>query len=189
MIKRLIKLGHKAMATPHAPNDAQWYLLAGEWADCLDLDFDLAPRTAAGVIAALSPLQSWQAQVKFTPPSIAAWQSYNSPAAIRGPGFFSNKDKAHRILSGENPSEVLSGDKVTRFYRNLCGDLSCVTIDRHMLTAAGWRKALTPGAYRRIEFAFRMAAEKFDLQPAEFQALVWNYWRRNEARNQRHNNQ
>jgi len=104
---------------------------------------------------------------------------------IRGPGFFSNKEKAHRILTGENPLDVLSGDKVTRFFRNLTGDLSCVTIDSHGWAMVGMSPTATN--YRRVEFAFRMAAEYHGFEAAEFQAIVWNYWRRNEARNQEFN--
>ena len=156
----------------------------------MDADYELNPGTAAGFVAALSPLNSWESQLKFTPPSIAAGiqliRAGHSPfTAIRGPGFFSNKDKAGRILSGENPLDVLGGDKVRSFFLNLSGDFSAVTIDRHAVAIAGYTgKGLsasgvpTERLYKRLAMAYRFAGETLDLTGAEIQALAWCHWRR-----------
>lgn len=185
MIKRIVQIASEAMDENPAQawRDSQWYQLSGDWCNALDRDFDLPCGTSAGFVAALSPLNAWHEQIRFTPPSIAAClelirHGHPCHAGIRGPGFFANRDKAARILQGESPLAVLSGDKVTRFYQNLTGDFSVVTIDRHALAIAGWEKSLTPHAYRRIEFAYRMAGESLNMTGAEIQALTWAHWRR-----------
>lgn len=185
MIKRILTLATQAMdENPHqAWLDSQWYETAGSWCALLDADYELIPGTTAGFMAALSPLNAWHDQLRFTPPSIAAGlelirSGHSAFTAIRGPGFNSNKDKASRILAGESPLDVLGGDKVRSFYLNLTGDFSAVTIDRHALAIAGWEKSLTSNAYARISFAFRMAGESLDMSGAECQALTWAYWRR-----------
>lgn len=188
MIKRIIRIAQDAIDEnpKQAYFDAQWYRRSGDWCSCLDADYSLEIGTTAAFMAALSPLNTWEDQLRFTPPSIAAGlqlirAGHSAISGIVGPGFGVNRDKAARILAGENPDEVLSGDKVTAFYRNLTGDLSCVTIDRHALAIAGWERSLTSNAYRRISFAFRMAGEYFELEGAEIQALTWAYWRRNHS--------
>jgi hypothetical protein len=188
MIARITQFAHSAIeANPRqAELDSRWYQFAGGFAHGLDADFDLPCGTSAGFIAALSPLNSWEMQIEYSPPSIAAvlrllrkgLDARQAAVGIVGPGFFSNRHKAARILAGENPLSVLSGDKVRAFYANLTGDMSQVTIDRHALAIAGWEKSLTPAAYRRLTFAYRMAAENLDLEPAEVQALTWCHWRR-----------
>ena len=188
MIDKITKLARKALkANPRqAALDSRWYELAGGWCNGLDADFDLEPGTSAGFVAALSPLNTWELQLTYTPPSIAACLALiksgrRAHEGIRGPGFFANRDKAARILSGEAPLEVLGGDKVRAFYCNLTGDYSVVTIDRHALAICGWQGSLTSRAYSRIECAFKFAGERLDMTGAEVQALTWSYWRRTHA--------
>jgi hypothetical protein len=186
MIKRIERIARKALKQPQASLDCRWYELAGGWCNGLDADFSLEPGTSAGFVAALSPLNSWDSQLAYTPPSIAACLELiragrRCHEGIRGPGFFSNRDKAARILQGESPLDVLGGDKVRAFYLNLTGDYSVVTIDRHALSICGWQGSLTSRAYSRISCAYKFAGERFDLTGPELQALTWNYWRRNHA--------
>ena len=188
MIKKIETIARQSIALNEnrAFHDASWYAYAGEICACLDADFSLPAHTSAGFIAALSPLNSWESQLKFTPPSLHACQALLASGAdcwqgIRGPGFFSNKHKAARILQGESPLDVLSGDKVRAFYLNLIGDFSVVTIDRHALAIAGWDKSLTSKAYNRLSFAYKAAGENLGISGAEIQALTWNYWRRAES--------
>ena len=194
MINTITALAKKALKADkiRAMHDSQWYANSGAWCALLDADYSLTPGTTAGYIAALSPMNSWESQLLYTPPSIAAClaliKAGHAPhSGIRGSGFFSNRDKACRILMGEKPLEVLGGDKVTRFFRNLTGDFDCVTIDRHALAIAGWKKSLTSNAYSRIEFAFRMAGKRLEMTGAEVQAMTWCYWRRNHSAHSKHN--
>lgn len=160
----------------HALN---WYDYAGRFCADLDKDHALPQGTAAGVVAALSPLNTWESQVRFTPEII---RKGLAGEWIPGAGFTSNKEKAIRILCGEKPLNVLGGDKVRNFYRNLTGDWEAVTIDRHAVNVAGWTgpawdKRPDNKHYHRIAFAFKSAAQSLGLAPAECQALTWCYWR------------
>lgn len=192
IIDRIERIAREALASNprQAQIDCRWYETAGAWCALLDADYDLTPGTSAGFVAALSPLNSWQTQLHFTPPSIAAGLElikggYRPHEGIRGPGFFANRDKAAHILSGEAPLDVLGGDKVRSFFLNLTGDFSAVTIDRHAIAVAGYSgkglsKAGVPTSrlYARLAQAYRFAGERLDLTGAEIQALTWNHWRR-----------
>lgn len=180
---KLIRHGDIALAMIDAPAHAGWYLKAAHWLYDLDAACDLAPGTSAGVVAALSPMQSWDTQLKFTERIVIGTleriQSGRDPLpGVVGPGFLANKRKAVRILQGEHPGAVLSGNKVKAFWRNLQGDLQAVTIDRHAAEIAGWDKTLTDGAYAYLVTCYTQAAAHFNLEPAEFQAVLWEYWRK-----------
>jgi hypothetical protein len=183
---RVHKLAMKALETPQAFQDSRWYEYAGQWCNDLDEGFDLKSGTVAGFVAALSPLNSWESQLKFTPPSIQNGLALicageSAIHGISGPGFFSNRDKAARILAGESPLDVLGGDKVRSFYRNLLGDGEAVTIDRHALAIVGLPDAVTSKRYHQVAKAYVLAGKRLGLSGAEIQALTWNYWRRNHA--------
>lgn len=189
---KVFNLANKAIETPQARHDAAWYDYSGQWCAELDKGFSLPSGTVAGFVAALSPLNSWDSQLKFTPPSlqkclelIAAGDPPHN--GILGPGFFANRDKAARILQGEKPLNVLGGDKVRSFYRNLIGDGEAVTIDRHALAIVGLGETCTSKQYSQVSRAYVLAGEKLGLTGAETQALTWNYWRRNHSAYHRSN--
>jgi len=164
-----------------------WYDYAGRFCAELDKDHSLPQGTTAGVVAALSPLNTWECQVKFTPGIIShavqLLHEGKSPYHAIHLSFSSNKDKAARILCGEAPLDVLGGDKVRNFFRNLTGDWEAVTIDRHAISITGFTSKsadtgkLTSGVYSRLAFAFSSAAKSIGIAPAECQALTWCYWR------------
>lgn len=186
---RIELTAHRAFRNrPRALASALWYREAGEWCASLDTTHKLAPGTAAAFVAALSPLNGWEDQVRFTPPSLERClarvaQGLTDPAAIAkgitGPGLGENRLRAARVLLGESPGTVLRGDKVTAFFANLTGDEHTrVTIDRHALAIA-WPEAasITAKRYREAEIAFQSVAPLFDVTPAGLQALTWVYWR------------
>lgn len=164
-----------------------WYDRARAHAALLDPN-DVS--RAAGVIAALSPLNSWPQNLML------ASQVY---AGNRNIGYMGNgKRKAYRIFDGEAPLDVLGGNKVRSFYRNIIGDDSvfAVTIDRHAIDAACGRTLTDKqrsahvkndrlywelaGMYERT--AKIINAEKgTDYSPSQIQAIVWVWWRRNRA--------
>jgi hypothetical protein len=201
IIDRIERVARESIAEnpTRATRDARWYETAGDWCSCLDADYELEPGTAAGFVAALSPLNSWDTQLAFTPPSIAACleliRAGRRPhEGIRGPGFFANRDKAARIITGENPLDVLGGDKVRAFFRNLTGDFSVVTIDRHAVAITGYKgkglsKAGVPTSrlYSRLSQAYIFAGERIGMSGPEIQAVTWCHWRRTEARNHKAN--
>ncbi len=180
MKNRIKKLALLAFRNESLALDSlKWYDYAGRFCAGLDSDYSLKQGTSAGVVAALSPLQSWDTQVRYTPAVIEAGLAGR---LLPGPGWFANKDKAARILQGEGPLDVLGGDKVRNFYRNLTGDYDAVTIDRHAVNIAGWTGAKHDNRqnnphYATIARAFVSASKSLGLAPAEIQALTWCYWR------------
>lgn len=184
LANKVHKLALLAIETPQAFHDSKWYEYSGQWCDELDKGFALPSGTVAGFVAALSPLNSWPSQLKYTPPSLQNGleliASGDAPhSGISGPGFFANKDKAARILQGEAPLDVLGGDKVRSFFRNLTGCGEAVTIDRHALAIVGLGETCTPKQYAQVSKAYVIAGARLGLTGAETQALTWNYWRRN----------
>jgi hypothetical protein len=186
---RIELTAHRAFRNPARAKQASlWYQEAGAWTRELDAGHDLPSGTVAAFVAALSPLNGWDDQVRYTPPSLERClarirQGLTDPAAvakgISGPGLGENRLRAARVLLGESPSAVLRGDKVTAFFANLTGDEHTrVTIDRHALAIA-WPEAaaITPKRYREAEIAFQSVAPLFNGTPAGLQALTWVYWR------------
>lgn len=187
LANRVHKLAKESLESPSAYEDSRWYEYAGQWCNELDRAHGLPCGTVAGFVAALSPLNSWPSQIKHTPASLSnglelirAGQS--AVHGITGPGFFSNKDKAARILAGEKPLDVLGGDKVRAFYRNLIGDYSVVTIDRHALAICGLDEGITSKRYAQASKAFILAGSYLGITGAECQALTWVHWRKHYAK-------
>ena len=91
----------------------------------------------AGVIAALSPRQTWDMNKKGAEKIIRAVDSFSSIIPTVA-GTYSNIQKAWDIANGADPVKVLSSGtrperwlKVQRFYRNITGNSYCVTVDVH----------------------------------------------------------
>jgi hypothetical protein len=144
----------------------------------------LTPEQAAGVVAALSPRNHWDANQRD---AIAL----SLGAEPRAGSFFGAMPRdvrlAERILSGEPIDAVIRGPKVTAFYRNLTRpdeDVG-IPIDRH-LGRALWgfdvsdadlsRRASTE--YGAAEAAFSRAGAAVGLRPIEFANRVWFVMRR-----------
>jgi hypothetical protein len=135
-------------------------------------------RMAAGVIAALSPQESWSENVKL---AIRAF-STRGPSGQTG----ANVDKARRILLGDDPASVLGGPKVRAFYALILdpGNGWEVVVDRHALdialngheVKAKWLER--KGAYDLIGDAYRKAAAQLGLAPHQVQAITWLAHRR-----------
>lgn len=163
-----------------------WYDRAKEHAATLDPD---NLYRAAGILAALSPLNSWPQNMRL------ASEIY---AGKRTLGYMANgTQKALRIFDGELPLNVLGGNKVRSFYLNIVGDdtVHTVTIDRHAVDiacgrvcndkvrthwASGKRYWLTAQMYVR---AANIINSEFgtDFTGAQIQAITWVWWRKNHA--------
>jgi hypothetical protein len=164
-----------------------WYDRARAYGASLDPnDFS----RAAGVLAVLSPNNSWPQNMKYAAMIYAG--------ATELPYFKSNTDKAIRIFNGEAPLDVIRGPKVTPFYLNLIGDNStmAVTIDRHAVDIAmgrvctdkirapwirGKRMASIADMYRRAAILYN-AENGTDYSPSQIQAITWVWWRKNRAK-------
>jgi hypothetical protein len=138
----------------------------GFWPDHVD--------RARGIVAALSPRVRWSVNLVWSRVLIDA---YRSGADVPRVSTTRNRDLAWRIASGERPLDVLGGQKVRAFYRNLSGNTRAVTVDVWAARAAGFdmpdSKSLTRHQYAEISAAYRRAARLTGIEPAELQAAIW----------------
>jgi hypothetical protein len=163
-----------------------WYNRARAHAALLDPN-DVS--RAAGILAALSPLNSWPQNMRL------ASEIYAGKTNL---GYLhKNVAKALRIYNGEMPLNVLGGNKVRSFYLNIIGDdsLETVTVDRHAVDIAcgrvcddkvrshwtsGKRYWFVAGMYVR---AAKIINAEFGtaFTGAQIQAITWVWWRKNKA--------
>jgi hypothetical protein len=162
-----------------------WYGRALELA--IELD-PTNPRRAVGIIAVLSPMTSWPMNVR------RAREVYATGTTS---GLTNNVRKAERIFNGENPDDVVSGEKVTSFFHNILGDDARVTVDRHAIDCAygkvqtdderskAVKSTKARDGYGIIRDAYKHVAQIISnetgkvITGAQLQAIVWVYWRRN----------
>ena len=151
-----------------------WYAEMSEWAQGLATAHSLTFEQVAGVAATLSPRINWQLAQRATEEMLRGDQP-------RGP-FPRQVVKARRILDGANVSDVISGQKVTAFWRNIMGDLDSATIDTWSseqvsgldYTADKGSKFLErKGVYETFSGSFRDVATEIGVEAAQLQAILW----------------
>lgn len=161
-----------------------WYDYARDYAASLDSNVE----RAAGVIAALSPQQSWPVNKRMAAEFYAGRRNVHTAP---------NVAKALAILNGETPLDILGGPKVRAFYTNIMGidTHEAVTIDRHAIMVCEGR--IIEGDALRAYFGVKrnrqyvseyVSAAKILsketgtlMTPAQIQAITWVWWRRNHA--------
>ena len=178
---RIELCARRALDNPaYARNARRWYADARAWcSDLASVDYHgkrYSWQQVAGIVAALSPMNAWESQLRYTPEILYA---IAAGAPIPGPGFSRNKDKAHAIGNGAPVLDTLSGNKVRAFYRCITGDTNAVCVDRHAHAIASGLDArpLTGKRYRDTATAFRECAARLNIPAPELQALTWCYWR------------
>lgn len=155
-----------------------WYDDAHNFAKSLDPN---RFHRAAGVIAALSPMNEWQNNKR------KAAQLYAQNGDGSGCGLYRNVDKAVRIYNGEDALDVLGGNKVRAFFLTIVdptGDHAPV-IDRHAFDIAVGERTndkrrgilSRKGMYERFSETFRDAARITGIGPAQLQAVTWTEWK------------
>lgn len=184
MTDRLVKLYNDA--TDECRSRADWYAdVAGRDVERIATETDLPFSTVAAVLAVTSPGPTYAQNVKDAR-ALCKW----SVGGEKGPAptcatYGANVRKAVEILrSGE--LSLVTGPKVTAFYRNIMGDWSHVTLDRHAVRPIqksprdlDWRKgntSHTPNSReerKRMVEAYTRAAHRVGIEPAQFQAVVW----------------
>lgn len=166
---------------------SDWYEVARELAGSVADQFQLDWHVVAGVIAALSPQQSWDYQVQNTGKFVEWAVQHKEPLKHKDEawpaphgGTNLNKFKAANIVVTGDVLGWLSGPKVVEFYHNICGDSTNVTLDIWAMRAAlgdykyndtknyGTRKE---GALMRQ--AYLDVAQLTDLRPHQLQAIIW----------------
>lgn len=161
---RAWELAYSATTDRERRAGAGWYGLARAWVYVMAHLYGRPESVVAGVVAALSPRQSWYANRQ------RARAALETGVAV---GLFSGQ--AERILGGEPPLEVLQGPKVRAFYRALMGDNSAGVIDSHMRQSIGERPRAFEdrAAYREGVRALRAAAKRHGVPVCHLQGAIW----------------
>ena len=155
----------------------EWYGVAHT------LALELSPadvHRGAGILAALSPNESWERNVILARRTIAE-------NGLTGGTLGNSVTKANAILAGAEPLSVMGkGLKTRSFYVNIADPLddTTVTIDRHaydvaldLKNAENDRLSLTPKRYEAFSVAYRGAARTLGILPSQVQAVTWVAWR------------
>lgn len=161
-----------------------WYAdarrIAGVFADRYGVTVEIA----AGVIAALSPLNSWGANLNLAARFLDA-------GGLDAGYLKANLAKARAILAGAEIESTLSGLKVTNFYRSIVSaGREGVCIDRHAYCLATNDRAvsndvpsLSPKRYAELVECYVRAAKILSrelgeaITPAVVQSVTWTVWR------------
>lgn len=162
MTRRILR-AHAAATPADLASGLAWYDRAAQAAEYI---WPQDPNRAAGVIAALSPRCQWATNVMWAAQVIDAAQS---GAACPRVHTLTQRRIAWAIATGGDPLTLLTGPKVSRFYRNITGDHSVVTVDVWAARVAEGRnvKGSPRGArYDAIERAYQNAARARRDDPA-----------------------
>lgn len=158
-----------------------WYADAYASAATLAGKHGYSVEVAAGVIAALSPLNEWGKNLRDADRVLGGDFS-----GYLGVGL----EKSRRIMAGEDIVSVLNADKTVNFYTSIVTQgAEGVCVDRHAYDiAVGYRspnnsRAIGKRLYRDIAAAYTLAAEILTSQgipvtPAEVQSVTWEEHRR-----------
>jgi len=162
-----------------------WYADARLIADALAARHSLPVHVTAGVLAALSPLNSWGNNVNLAARMLASGGTLTS-------GYLkANLAKARRIIA-EGNIDALGGLKVNNFYRSIIsGGADGITIDRHAYCLAFNDRSMTQKVPKLSATRYAEIAERYrrasvilskeygmPLSPAVVQAVTWVVWRR-----------
>jgi hypothetical protein len=171
---------------------AQWYETAQNAAATIAARYSVSADIAAGVIAALSPNNRWERNLRDADNLIGAHTlgGYSDALEIKTSTYNRNKIKALSILEGSAPLEVLGGLKVRAFYSCITGGNE-VCIDGHAY--AIWRgeristsstPKISAKLYGSIVADYVKATATINsvmgtnYRPYQVQAITWLAWRR-----------
>lgn len=173
MTARIVKAWHASTADDLAAGIA-WYDVARADAARIAGLYGLSVEQAAGIIAALSPRNRWSVNVSQAERvAAAAAMGAECPAVSTG----DNRKKAWACTRVIDPLDVLTGPKVRRFYQNIIGDQSAVTVDvwaARLAEGENNENAPRGRRYDLIESAYVTAAAIIgDVSPRDVQAATW----------------
>jgi hypothetical protein len=158
-----------------------WYIEANEYATTLAILFNVKLSVACGVIAALSPLKSWDENKLIARSFLHNGKGKHTKAFI---------DKANQIKVSNGDVEtiatILNGNKTISFFINILEphEQNFVTIDRHALSIAIGRnikenegKGITFNQYQFFVNVYNVAGAKAGISPVLMQSITWVTWR------------
>ena len=152
---------------------AEAYGIACDYAE----RYGISVGQAAGIIAALSPMNSWAKNVKDAERFLATGARVHTEANMR---------KCERILAGEDVHTVLNADKTQNFWLGIVSQgAEGVCIDRHAIDIAlgvrhteASRPTIGKRLYKAAADAYKAAADMLNAEganvtPAEVQSVTW----------------
>lgn len=166
-----------------------WYADAHNVARQLASESGKSVECAAGIIAALSPMNGWDNNKR------KAIQLFDQNGIVslnenggNGIGLWTNVIKAQAIYRGGSPDDILKGDKVRAFYSTILdpqNENTLPVIDRHAFdVAVGERtdeKRRTilsrKGVYLEFASVYQESAKIAGIGSAQMQAIAWVAWR------------
>lgn len=174
-------------ACPRAVEYGQtWYHDAHSQASIID---PIRPHRAAGVIAALSPMNVWSNNIAkaFLLYSLGGNVVIDPVTRKNGIGLSKNVEKAIAIYNGTDALDVLTAWKTRAFFLSIAepDGIHIPVIDRHAFDIAvgertndAARSVLQrKNVYRQFAGAYIIAAKYAGTSPATMQAITWEQWR------------
>jgi hypothetical protein len=188
-VRNILKVYRRATSEDIA-NGLEWYDQAKRYATIISSLSGVNLNTVVGVMAALSPNNRWERNVKDTERMVWAWVKGEDLTDFKVSCYNTMKQKAWSILEDDLTDDDdiltrLNGQKIRSFYSNIRG-LTEVTIDGHAYNIAlGIRQGLTSDKtnmgkklYREMQSAYVKAAKRVGVKPHELQAITWTTWKR-----------
>lgn len=163
-----------------------WYHDAHNQASVID---PVRPMRAAGVIAALSPLNVWSNNINkaFLLYSLGGNVVIDPVTRANGIGLSRNVEKAIAIYNGEDALDVLRAPKTRAFFLSIAEPdaIHAPVIDRHAFDIAIGERTNDAarhqlgrkGVYSQFAGCYIMAAKYVGIAPSVMQAITWEQWR------------
>lgn len=185
MVRNILKVYRSATDAQRAEG-LDWYGDAHALATTLAMSYDANVRKAAGVISALSPMANWERNQTL------AIRLYAEHGLTAG-GLKANLSKANAIYAGADVAGTLKAPKTAAFAACIADPThpTAVVIDRHAhdiavgtVTDESTRSTALDrkGGYEAFADAYRTAARKVGISPAQMQAITWVVWRQTAVR-------
>lgn len=180
-----------SLATNTELNDGlKWYGKANDFCKALATIHNVPLIQVAGIVAALSPQQSWETNQKQAKQFLQSGKA-NGATKVR-------LQKCFDILDTQDENEILEilskGGKflkTRKFFINIYAPLRRLdaTIDRHAVGVVTQSannvqaidenfRQMTAKQYKFIEHCYIRAAELLNICPCELQAITWTVYRR-----------
>ena len=188
-VRNILKV-YRMATTEDIANGVEWYDRAKRYAETISKWTNTNLNTVIGVMAALSPNNKWERNVKDCERMVQAWKSGDDLDDFKVSCYNTMKRKAWSILEDNLTSDDdiltrLNGQKIRSFYSNIRG-LDEVTIDGHALNIAlGKLQGLTTDktnmgkkVYVEMQKHYVRAAKRVDIPAHVLQAITWTTWKR-----------
>lgn len=188
-VRNILKVYRQATQQEH-DRGTQWYADAKAQAQEIANLHDVPLRIVVGVIAALSPNNKWDRNLKDASNMLAVFLRGDPVDVCKPCTYTKMRDKAWSVIE-QMPEDdaavmrVLNGQKIVSFFSNIMGHDNC-TIDGHAYNIAkGKRVTLTDNEtgmgkaeYQKMQAAYYRAAKRIGLKVYELQAITWVVWKR-----------